>query len=79
MTFYKYHGAGNDFILFDNRNAVLPRQHPLFYASLCHRRFGIGADGVMLLQNHAQGDFEMATRGVCAATAAGVWSHLPIY
>lgn len=59
LTFYKYHGAGNDFILFDNRNAVLPRQHPLFYASLCHRRFGIGADGVMLLQNHAQGDFEM--------------------
>jgi diaminopimelate epimerase len=58
MTFYKYHGTGNDFILIDNRNggALLSTQQ---IEHLCHRRFGIGADGLMLLE-HAEGyDFKM--------------------
>lgn len=58
MAFYKYHGTGNDFILFDNRNreyAFTKEQ----IAAMCHRRFGIGADGLMLLE-HADGyDFRM--------------------
>ena len=57
--FYKYHGTGNDFILVDNRQMQLPRQNALLYSTWCNRRFGIGADGVILLQNHTQGDFEM--------------------
>lgn len=58
MTFYKYHGTGNDFILFDNREGdiYLSREQ---VAHLCNRRFGIGADGLMLLE-HADGyDFRM--------------------
>ena len=58
MEFYKYHGTGNDFILLDNRqnNIHLTKEQ---VAALCHRRFGIGADGLMLL-DHADGyDFRM--------------------
>lgn len=59
IIFHKYHGAGNDFIMVDNRTQLLPRHSPELYAQWCHRRFGIGADGVILLQNHAEYDFEM--------------------
>lgn len=58
MAFYKYHGTGNDFILFDNRNreyAFTKEQ----VAALCHRRFGIGADGLMLLEHEDGYDFRM--------------------
>ncbi|MEJ6759276.1 MAG: diaminopimelate epimerase [Flavobacteriales bacterium] len=48
-TFFKYHGAGNDFILFDNRSSVVSLT-PLAIAELCDRKFGIGADGLMLLE-----------------------------
>ena len=59
MTFYKFHGTGNDFILFDNRerNIVLSAAQ---VAHLCHRRCGIGADGLMLLGNAEAYDFSMA-------------------
>ncbi len=59
LKFYKYQGAGNDFILFDNRAMVLKGDETALFAKLCDRRFGIGADGVMLLQNHDEADFEM--------------------
>ncbi len=55
MQFFKYQGTGNDFILIDNR--ALNFQGNV--AQLCDRRFGIGADGLMLLQNKAGYDFEM--------------------
>jgi diaminopimelate epimerase len=58
MTFYKYHGTGNDFILFDNRNGELNFTTEQV-AQMCHRRFGIGADGLMLLENAAGYDFRM--------------------
>jgi diaminopimelate epimerase len=51
IHFYKYHGAGNDFIILDNRAQVfdvIKDTHTI--AALCHRRFGIGADGLMLLE-----------------------------
>jgi diaminopimelate epimerase len=49
ITFHKYHGTGNDFILVDNRETVLRGDEFDYFAALCHRRFGIGADGVILL------------------------------
>ncbi|OWY25503.1 diaminopimelate epimerase [Sphingobacteriales bacterium UPWRP_1] len=58
-AFAKYHGTGNDFIMIDNRNLLLPRANTNVYASWCHRRFGIGADGVILIQNRPDCDFEM--------------------
>ncbi len=59
LTFYKYHGAGNDFIIFDNRKGALNNNQNAWYHAICHRRFGIGADGVLLLQNNSHADFEM--------------------
>jgi len=56
LKFYKYQGTGNDFILLDNRTREFDN---LDVAKLCNRKFGIGADGLMLLQNHAEYDFEM--------------------
>jgi diaminopimelate epimerase len=58
-TFYKYQGTGNDFILFDNRQHELDFLTKNQIKSLCDRRFGIGADGLMLLENHPDFDFKM--------------------
>lgn len=58
MIFYKYHGTGNDFILIDNRENLVSLTKEQI-AHLCHRRFGIGADGLMLLQREAGYDFRM--------------------
>lgn len=57
--FYKYQGAGNDFIVFDNRNHSFGEHNTELIQKLCDRRFGIGADGLMLLQEVAGYDFEM--------------------
>lgn len=60
LKFYKYHGAGNDFIMVDQREEVqLARTDRARIALLCHRRFGIGADGLILLQKAVGYDFEM--------------------
>jgi diaminopimelate epimerase len=59
MNFFKYQGTGNDFIILDNRNwsyIALTTERIRF---LCDRRFGIGADGLMLLNPHSGYDFEM--------------------
>lgn len=58
IHFVKYHGAGNDFIIIDNR---VPVQLSSFQiAHLCHRRYGIGADGLMLINSGFDGsDFEI--------------------
>lgn len=58
MTFYKYHGTGNDFILIDNRTTGYKLSKEQI-AAMCHRRFGIGADGLMLLEEAAGFDFRM--------------------
>jgi diaminopimelate epimerase len=58
LTFYKYQGTGNDFIIFDNREGNISLSTSQIN-HLCNRKFGIGADGLMLL-NRADGyDFEM--------------------
>lgn len=59
IDFFKYQATGNDFVMIDNRQGqVAPTDYTLF-ERLCHRRFGIGADGVILLQTHREADFEM--------------------
>jgi diaminopimelate epimerase len=59
IPFEKYHGTGNDFILIDNRNLQFDANDHDLIRKMCSRRFGIGADGLMLLQNHDDVDFEM--------------------
>lgn len=58
MKFYKYQGTGNDFIIFDDRSKTFNLSKEEI-AHLCHRRFGIGADGLMLLQTASDYDFTM--------------------
>lgn len=60
LHFYKYHGTGNDFIIFDGRTGDIHSQMTQqVIESICHRRFGIGADGIMILEDHPTADFNM--------------------
>jgi diaminopimelate epimerase len=58
LYFYKYHGTGNDFIIIDNRDESIQLTTSQI-ANLCHRNFGIGADGLMLLEKSNQTHFKM--------------------
>ena len=59
IDFYKYQGTGNDFIIIDNRINNFPKEDSNFIKELCDRRFGIGADGLMLIENSNSFDFNM--------------------
>ncbi|GHA70080.1 diaminopimelate epimerase [Pontibacter akesuensis] len=59
ISFYKYQGTGNDFVMVDNRKHNFPADDEALVKSLCDRRTGVGADGLILLQNHPDYDFEM--------------------
>jgi diaminopimelate epimerase len=60
LKFWKYQGAGNDFVMLDQRHEIaIARNDTARIARLCDRRFGIGADGLISLQNRAGYDFEM--------------------
>ena len=59
ITFYKYQGTGNDFILIDNRENNLPEIEEKKIRNLCNRKFGIGADGFIILNKKEGFDFEM--------------------
>ena len=58
-TFYKYHGTGNDFVMIDNRQDSFNKNDTKYIALLCDRHFGIGADGLILLEDHDEVDFKM--------------------
>jgi len=58
LSFYKYQGTGNDFIIIDNRDNKIELTKEQVN-KLCHRRFGIGADGLMLMNSAENFDFKM--------------------
>lgn len=68
LKLYKYQGAGNDFLIADNRDGAIREDRGVLYgpegwsrsvADLCDRRYGLGADGLMLLERSSEYDFRM--------------------
>lgn len=58
MEFYKYQGTGNDFVMIDNRDLSFPKEQRLI-EQICNRRFGVGGDGLILLEKDENMDFKM--------------------
>ncbi len=60
MKFWKLHGIGNDFIAIDGRfDDILPKDYSELAKKVCHRRFSVGADGLLVVKNSEQADVEM--------------------
>jgi len=59
LNFSKYQGTGNDFIMIDNRSGLYDSLTVQQIQHLCDRKFGIGADGLIKLNNHSECDFEV--------------------
>jgi len=62
MNFWKMHGLGNDFVVIDNRlESISEKEAPTIAKKLCDRRFGVGADGILLVSNSKTSDIGMRT------------------
>lgn len=59
LSFYKYQGTGNDFVVIDDRVQQFDLNDQQLIALICNRRLGVGADGLILLREHTDYDFEM--------------------
>lgn len=59
IPFVKMHGAGNDFVVINALKDPLPENLKVFSRTVCHRRFGVGADQVLLVHQSKQADFRM--------------------
>ncbi|MDY8138293.1 diaminopimelate epimerase [Aquimarina sp. 2201CG5-10] len=61
LSFYKYQGTGNDFVIIDNRESIISKNNTKLISRLCDRKFGVGADGLMLLErpDNEEDDFKM--------------------
>lgn len=59
VAFFKYQGTGNDFVILENRDNKYDGLTPSQVKRICDRRFGVGSDGLMLLNKHPELDFEM--------------------
>lgn len=58
-NFVKYHANGNDFIMIDNRNGQYSETDNEFAKNICSRRFGVGADGLILMNDHSKHAYEV--------------------
>ena len=59
VFFFKYQGTGNDFVMIDNRTNIFPKQKTDIISQICDRHFGVGADGIILIENDELHDFKM--------------------
>jgi diaminopimelate epimerase len=59
LSFFKYQGTGNDFVMIDNRTNMFDKTNISAIQHLCDRRFGIGSDGLILIENLPDFDFNM--------------------
>ena len=59
INFDKYHGCGNDFIIVDNLSNTFPKDSENQIKKFCNRRFGIGADGLILVNHNDKFPIEM--------------------
>ena len=59
FSFIKYQGTGNDFVIVDNRDSSFPIKEHALIAQLCHRNYGIGADGFIVIESDTTSDFFM--------------------
>ena len=59
ISFFKYQSTGNDFVLIDNRKGNFPADDKTLIHKICDRRFGVGADGLILLETSELADFTM--------------------
>ena len=79
VQFAKYHGTGNDFVMIDGRNQDTSFLDQKLIHSLCDRRFGIGGDGLIILQDSQALDLAVARHRFVKASFINRAAGLPTY